>query len=79
MAAPEAEYVIEISVPSFGDNGVQRLHSRTREPDPTPEPELEPSDLGRFEPSPYDLGITDDPEVMWADLREPEPEAEAGL
>ena len=36
---------------------------------PEPEPELEPSDLGRFEPSPYDLFISDDPEVGWADIQ----------
>jgi hypothetical protein len=42
---------------------------------PEPQTGLEPSDFGRFEPSPYDLGITDDPEVSWAALREPEPEA----
>jgi hypothetical protein len=36
---------------------------------PEPAPELEPSDLGRFEPSPYDLGISDDPEVGWADIQ----------
>jgi hypothetical protein len=29
---------------------------------------IEPSDLGRFEPSPYDLGITEDPDVTWATL-----------
>jgi hypothetical protein len=29
----------------------------------------EPADLGRFEPTPYDLGITDDPEVTWADVQ----------
>jgi hypothetical protein len=23
---------------------------------------------GRFEPSPYDLGITEDPEVTWAEV-----------
>ena len=36
------EYVTEISVPSSGDNGVQRLRSHMREPEPPPEPELEP-------------------------------------
>lgn len=36
---------------------------------PEPQAELEPSDFGRFEPSPYDLGITDDPEVGWADIQ----------
>jgi hypothetical protein len=36
---------------------------------PEPRAELEPSDFGRFEPSPYDLGITDDPEVRWADIQ----------
>jgi hypothetical protein len=42
-----------------------------------PEPraaEPEASDLGRFEPTAYDLGITDDPDVGWSDL---ELEAEA--
>jgi len=42
------------------------------------------SDLGRFEPSPYDLGITDNPEATWQDGREPvpyslTPQAEAEL
>ncbi len=36
---------------------------------PDPQADLEPSDFGRFEPSPYDLGITDDPEVGWADIQ----------
>jgi hypothetical protein len=37
----------------------------------------EPSDLGRFEPTPYDFGVTDNPEATWADVEpEPEPEAE---
>ena len=36
-----AEYVTEISVPSFGDGGVQRLCSRMKEPEPLPEPEPE--------------------------------------
>ena len=35
------EYVTEISVPSFGNGGVQRLHSQLREPEPLPEPEPE--------------------------------------
>jgi hypothetical protein len=35
---------------------------------PEPQPELEASDLGRFEPAPCDLGISDDPEVTWSDL-----------
>lgn len=33
--------ITEISVLSFGDNGVQRLHSRMREPGSLPEPEME--------------------------------------
>jgi len=36
----------------------------------------EPSDLGRFEPTPYDFGVTDDPAATWADVQA-EPEAEA--
>ncbi|HEY1324321.1 MAG TPA: hypothetical protein VGF32_28950 [Streptosporangiaceae bacterium] len=28
----------------------------------------EPSDLGRFEPTPYDFGVTDNPEATWADV-----------
>ncbi len=36
---------------------------------PEPQAELEPSDLGRFEPTPYDLGITDDPDLRWADVQ----------
>ena len=33
---------------------------------PEPQSELEASDLGRFEPAPYDLGITDGPvPVPW--------------
>jgi hypothetical protein len=38
---PEAKYVTEISVPVFGDDGVQRLHSHMREPEPLPELEAE--------------------------------------
>ena len=34
-----------------------------------PDPDITPADLGRFEPSPYDLGITDDPEAAWNDGR----------
>ena len=48
MTAPAAEapprtYITEISVPSFGDNGVQRLHAPMLQPEPLPEaePELE--------------------------------------
>ena len=40
---PEAViYVTEVSAPSFGDGGIQRLHSHMREPEPLPEPEPEP-------------------------------------
>jgi hypothetical protein len=39
VSAPE--YVTEISVPTFGDNGVQRLHARMLPPEPLPEPEPE--------------------------------------
>lgn len=44
MSAPE--YVTEISVPSLGDGGIQRLRSHMREPEPLPEPEPEP-EIGR--------------------------------
>jgi hypothetical protein len=37
-------YVTEISVPHFGDGGVQRLHARMK--DPGPEPEADLSDAG---------------------------------
>ena len=37
-------YVTEISVPYFGDGGVQRLHGRMK--DPGPEPEADVSDAG---------------------------------
>ena len=40
MSAPE--YVTEVSVPSFGDGGVQRLHARMLQAEPLPEPEPEP-------------------------------------
>jgi len=31
------------------------------------------SDLGRWEPTPYDLGVTDDPEATWdREIHEPE-------
>ena len=36
---------------------------------PEPQAEMEAVDLGRFEPTPYDLGITDDPELGWADIQ----------
>lgn len=36
------EYVTEISVPSFGDGGIQRLRSHMPEPEPLPEPAPEP-------------------------------------
>ena len=48
------------------------------EPAPEPQPEPEASDLGRFEPTPYDLGISDDPEVTWAEIRRDDPEAGLG-
>jgi hypothetical protein len=35
------EYVTEVSVPTIGDGGIQRLHSQMREPEPVPEPEPE--------------------------------------
>ena len=37
-------YVTEISVPHFGDGGVQRLHGRMK--DPGPEPEADLTDAG---------------------------------
>jgi hypothetical protein len=37
-------YVTVISVPNFGDGGVQRLHSRMK--DPGPEPEADVSEAG---------------------------------
>lgn len=40
MSAPE--YVTEISVPAFGDGGIQRLCSHMRPPEPLPEREPEP-------------------------------------
>lgn len=40
----EATYVTVISVPRFGDDGVQRLHSRMK--DPGPEPDADVSDAG---------------------------------
>jgi len=40
--ASEPEYVTVVSVPSFGDNGVQRLRSYMLEPEPLPEAEPEP-------------------------------------
>ena len=40
-----------------------------------PEPEPEASDLGRHEPAPYDLGITEDPEVTRPEIRRDGPEA----
>ena len=33
-------YVTEISVPHFGDGGVQRLHARMKDPGPEPEADL---------------------------------------
>ena len=33
------------------------------------EPVPEAGDLARFEPTPYDLGIADDPEVAWPDVQ----------
>ena len=39
--AEREAYLTEVSVPSFGDNGIQRLHSRMLQPEPLPEPELE--------------------------------------
>ena len=47
-------------------------------PGPQPGPEREASDLGRFEPAPYDLGISDDPEVTWVEIRGDDPEAGLG-
>jgi len=41
-----------------------------------PDPDITPAELGRFEPSPYDLGITDDPEPVAYSLT---PAAEAAL
>jgi hypothetical protein len=46
VSAPE--YVTEVSVPGFGDGGVQRLCSHMRSPEPLPEPEAEPEpEIGR--------------------------------
>src|SRR5690349_13601344 len=40
-----------------------------------PDPDIDHADLGRFEPSPYDLGITDDPEAAYELAAEGEPPA----
>jgi hypothetical protein len=45
-AAEREAYITQVSVPSFGDNGIQRLCSRMRESEPLPEPELE-AEAGR--------------------------------
>jgi hypothetical protein len=37
-------YVTTVSVPHFGDGGVQRLHARMK--DPGPAPEADPGDAG---------------------------------
>ena len=34
-----------------------------------PEPQAEASDFGRLDPTPYDFGITDDPEATWPDAQ----------
>jgi hypothetical protein len=39
--AGPGEWVTEVSVPRFGDNGVQRLHSPTKQPEPEAGPEAE--------------------------------------
>lgn len=39
---------------------------------PVPEWERIAADTGRFEPSPYDAGITNDPDLTWAEANEPE-------
>ena len=41
-AADRAAYLTEVSVPSFGDGGVQRLHARMLPIEQLPEPEAEP-------------------------------------
>jgi hypothetical protein len=38
-------YVTEISVPYFGDGGVQRLHAPMKQPEPEPEAESGPYPL----------------------------------
>ena len=38
LAQPRT-YVTEISVPRFGDSGVQRLHAPMKQPEPDTEPE----------------------------------------
>ena len=38
-------YVTEISVPHFGDGGVQRLHARMKDPGPEPEADLSAAGL----------------------------------
>lgn len=38
-AADMRTYVTEISVPDFGDGGVQRLHNHFLQPETEPEPE----------------------------------------
>jgi hypothetical protein len=53
VSAPE--YVTKISVPVFGDNGVQRLHSRMSEPEPLPEPEPDPEACGPQFPTMQEL------------------------
>jgi hypothetical protein len=44
-------YVTEISVPYFGDGGVQRLHAPMKQPEPEPEAESGPNPLPVSEPA----------------------------
>lgn len=37
---PEPELITEISVPTLGDNGIQRLHSHMLEVEPLPEVDI---------------------------------------
>ncbi len=41
---------------------------------PEPQADMEASDFGRFEPTPYDMGISDDPDLRWADVQPGEQE-----
>jgi hypothetical protein len=56
-------YVTVVSVPYFGDGGVQRLHAPMKQPEPEPEAESNPYSLPISTPAQPGPEVVPDPEA----------------
>jgi hypothetical protein len=56
-------YVTEVSVPYFGDGGVQRLYAPMKQPEPEPEAESNPGSLPVSQPGQPGPEVVPEPEA----------------